>query len=65
MAENENTRPDYVEDEYLVYLDELRISGVTNMYGAASYLINEFGLDKKVASAVLTYWMKTFGKDNR
>lgn len=58
-------RPEIVEDEHLEYLDELRESGVTNMFGAGSYLQEYFGLDRKEASTVLTYWMKTFGKVNR
>jgi hypothetical protein len=50
------------EEEYFAYLDDLRTSGVTNMYGAGRYLEREFGLDKRTARAVLTKWMKTFGQ---
>ena len=59
------TRPDYVTDEHLDYLDELRESGVTNMYGARPYLIREFSEDRKVSALILTYWMESFGKDDR
>jgi len=31
-------RPEIVTDEHLDYLDELRESGVTNMFGAGAYL---------------------------
>ena len=56
-------RPDYVEDEYLEYLDELRDSGDTNMFGARPYLMDEFwNLTKQEAAAILTYWMGTFGE---
>jgi len=59
-------RPDYVTDEHLEYLDELRESGITNMYGARAYLLNEFDdLQDKVAGDILVYWMKTFGKKVR
>lgn len=58
-------RPDYVADEHLEFLDELRESGVTNMYGARPYLIREFPEDRKVAALILTYWMESFGKENR
>ena len=59
-------RPDYVMDEHLEYLDELRESGETNMFGARPYLIAAFGiLDEKMAGNILTYWMKSFGKANR
>jgi len=47
---------------YYDYLDELRESGVTNMFGAAPYLAAEFGLDKKEARIVLSKWMEEFSK---
>lgn len=47
-------------DEYKTYLNELRDSGVTNMFGAAPYLATEFGLDKKGAREVLNEWMNSF-----
>lgn len=53
-------RPDVVETEHLEYLDDLRESGVTNMFGASSYLVEEFNLNTSEAKAVLTYWMTTF-----
>ena len=59
-------RPSYVTDEHLEYLDRLRESGETNMYGARPFLIDEFViLDEKMAGNILTYWMKSFGKENR
>lgn len=42
------------------YLDELRESGETNMFGAGQYLVWEFGLDKYEARAVLGEWMDSF-----
>jgi len=54
-------RPKICSDEHLQYLDDLRESGVTNMFGAASYLEAGFyELDRAAAKAVLAYWMKTF-----
>lgn len=41
------------------YLDDLRDSGVTNMYGAGQYLQEEFGMDKYEAREVLANWMRT------
>ena len=58
-------RPDYVTDEYLEYLDDLRESGETDMFGAGAWLQNDFGLDRQEASGILGYWMDTFGKDDR
>jgi len=45
---------------YFVYLDELRESGETNMFGAPSYLVATFGLTRKEAMEVCYAWMKTF-----
>ena len=47
--------------EYFDFLDELRLSGETNMFGAAPYLQAEFGIDKKEAREILQNWM-CFGK---
>ena len=53
-------RPTYCEDEHLEYLDGLRESGVTNMFGARPYLQEEFALPKSEAGAILSYWMQSF-----
>jgi len=58
-------RPEYVKQEHLDFLDQLRESGVTNMLGAAPYLVKHMGLDKTTARKVLSYWMETFGKEYR
>lgn len=49
--------------EYFDYLVELRDSGVTNMFGAAPYLVEEFGLSRQAARQVLAAWMKSFGRE--
>jgi hypothetical protein len=55
------SRPGFAKDKHLEYLDAIRLSGVTNMFGAASYLLCEFPeLDKRQACAVLQYWMTNF-----
>ena len=46
--------------EYFTYLNELRDSGVTNMYGAGKYLCDEFGIDKHAARDILKRWMASF-----
>lgn len=56
----EKTKPAGLTDEHLEFLDELRESGVTNMFGATPYLQEEFGMERKDASEYLGYWMKTF-----
>ena len=57
-------RPEIVEDEHLEFLDELRESGVTNMFGADAYVINEFFVDKKTAGTIVQYWMDSFSERN-
>ena len=49
--------------EYFDYLDDLRESGRTNMWGAGAYLRAEQGLDRHEAEAVLSAWMDTFSDD--
>lgn len=51
-------------EEHLVFLDELRESGETNMFGAAPYLREQFDLSRKDAADVLYYWMETFDERN-
>jgi len=46
------------------YLDILRESGVTNMFGAGSYIEEEFGVDGQEARKLLQNWMENFGKSN-
>ena len=58
-------RPEYVTIEHLLYLDELRESGETNMFGATSYIVDEFEVKKDLARKILQYWMESFGKDDR
>ena len=59
-------RPEIVEDQHLSYLDELRKSGETNMWGASAYLMVAYPeLSKDQAGEVLIYWIKTFGKEER
>lgn len=45
--------------QYFDYLDALRLSGVTNMFGAAPYLQREFGLSSREARGILLQWMSS------
>lgn len=45
---------------YYDYLEELRQSGVTNMFGAAPYLMREFDLSYDEASKILRDWMGSY-----
>ena len=52
--------PEMLENEHLIFLDELRESDKTNMYGARPFLMDEFSIDKNDALEILTYWMNTY-----
>ena len=63
IYKEEIVQSEFVIDEHLEYLDELRVIGVTNMFGAHSQVANAFSkLTDKEAGKVLTYWMGTFGQ---
>ena len=51
------------EKEMFDYLNDLRGSGVTNMFGASPYLVDEFDIDKYEARKVLSKWMENFNED--
>tara|TARA_R100001510_G_C7653062_1_gene211080 strand:+ start:655 stop:864 length:210 start_codon:yes stop_codon:yes gene_type:complete len=46
--------------EYYVYLEELRQSGETNMFGASPYLQSEFSLSRREAIKILANWMDNY-----
>lgn len=52
-------------ERYLTYLDNLRLRGTTNMFGAAPFIQRSFGLSKPHAHAVLAYWMETFSERHK
>ena len=45
---------------YLDYLDNLRESGVTNMFGAHRFVTGQFNVTDSQARAITAYWMGTF-----
>lgn len=50
--------------DYFEYLDDLRKSGATNMFGAAPYLAAEYpDLGIKTAREVLRLWQDTFNDE--
>ena len=55
-------KPDFLEEEHLIFLDDLRESGEINMFGARLWLIKAFELSGKEAREILTYWMETFSE---
>jgi hypothetical protein len=59
------TKPVFVSEDHLKFLDDLRNSGETNMFGAAPFIIDRFGCTKDEARQILSYWMQSFGNPNR
>ncbi len=51
------------EEVIFLFLDDLRESGITNMFGATPYLQEDLELTFEVAKENLINWMKQFGKD--
>jgi hypothetical protein len=54
---------DYDRDQLIEgfeYLDDLRLSGRTNMFGAAPYVERELGYTKNEARNITLKWMETF-----
>jgi hypothetical protein len=49
------------KQEVFEYLDELRESGDTNMYGAGPYVQESFGVGRREAKSLVLEWMQTFG----
>ena len=45
-------------ENVFTYLDILKDSGVTNMYGATPYLVDQFGLDKRTAANYLILYFQ-------
>jgi hypothetical protein len=52
----------HVSNEF-VFLNNLRDSGVTNMFGAAPYLQEEFDLSRQEAREILAEWMEWTQED--
>jgi hypothetical protein len=49
-------------EEMLYFLDDLRESGITNMFGGAAFVHENFDVTRQQSCDVLVYWMKTFGE---
>ena len=49
-------------EEAFEFLEELRESGVTNMYGAAPYVAAEFHISNSEAREILGKWMESYRK---
>lgn len=52
------------DNKYWIYLEELRQSGVTNMFGAAPFIETRFGVGKKEAKNILLDWMNNYNPND-
>ena len=52
-------------EEMFVYLDNIRETGKINMFGAAPYLQDAFGLSRYEAKDILLEWMDTFSERHK
>jgi len=50
------------EEHVFEFLDELRESGVTNMYGASPYIREAFDVTRYEANRLLAKWMETYSE---
>jgi hypothetical protein len=49
-----------LEKEAFEFLDKLRESGITNMFGATPYLEDKFDLENRHARILLIKWMENY-----
>lgn len=54
-----------LERDVFEYLNDLRGSGITNMFGATSYIQTEFLVTKTEARQLLSTWMKVFNREGK
>ena len=52
------------KNKYWLFLEELRKSGVTNMFGAAPYLMERFGLSEITARKILSEWIHNYNPED-
>jgi len=52
-----------MEQKVFKYLNDLRRSGETNMFGAGSYISSRFGTDKITSRKYLSLWMHNFNDE--
>ena len=51
------------EQEVFEFLNDLRESGDTNMFGASPYVEREFGFSRSEARSLVSLWMANFKED--
>ena len=53
-----------MNEDHRQFLNDLRESGIVNMFGSMTYVRDQFGLSKAEATTIVLEWMKTFRKHN-
>jgi len=57
---------DEISNEVFIYLEELRESGITNMFGAHQYVMEDFEVSKAMAIKLVKTWMDNYNnKENK
>jgi hypothetical protein len=54
-----------LQDKVNVFLDSIRESGAINMFGAAPYVAEAFGVDRHEARDLVINWMETFAERHK
>lgn len=48
--------------KHYLFLENLRRSGIINMFGAVPYLMDQFNIDKNLATIILSNWMNNYSE---
>jgi len=51
------------EKQVMEFLNILRESGLTNMFGASTYIVDEFEIENSEARRILKLWMDNFNEE--
>ena len=51
------------KNEVFLYLEELKESGITNMFGASSFIMADFKCSQYMSRRYLSAWMKNYQKE--
>ena len=54
---------EFMKLDHKQYLDDLRETGITNMFGARPYIVSRFKIEKSTAGKILSEWMKSYGQE--
>lgn len=53
------------QEDVNVFLDSVRKAGAVNMFGAAPFIVEQYGVTKHQAKDMLLVWMDTFSERAR